>query len=369
MEIKSTEKRLQESTIGQQLTHMGWSPFFETQYDAHGQGLTPARIVGVGKNRCLARHDSGEVQAAIAGKLSNQPGFQYPVVGDWVLLRESMIIAVLERSNVLSRRAAGTRSRRDNEARGDDQVMAANLDLVGIVCGLDRDFNPRRIERYLTLVYNCGIEPVILLTKADLHPSPQTCVWEVESIAPGVKIHALSLDDDESIHSLRELFPVGRTAALIGSSGAGKSTLINRLYGEEIRLTSSVGDRVGKGRHTTTSRDLLVLPDGGMVIDNPGIREVALAMDGEGTEAVFPDIEEAAKSCRFSDCSHSHEPGCKVVRAVEKGLIEVERLKSYQKLMGELSYYREREHKSAAKVERDRWKGVAQKIKSIKKRR
>ena len=328
-----------------------------------------ARIVGVRKNTYLASRGQGEIPATLSGRLFNATDMSFPVVGDWVLLRETVITEILERKNVLSRKSSGARSRKSGEEHAKEQVLAANLDMVCIVCGLDRDFNPRRIERYLTLVYNCAITPVIVLTKCDLHHDPEPLIQEVESLTFGVPVYPVAADDDAVIRQLAALLCQGQTAALIGSSGAGKSTLINRLYGEEIRATSDVGNRVGKGRHTTTTRDLVVLPCGGLVIDNPGIREIALSTDTVGAESAFPDIEAAAELCRFADCSHSHEPGCMVQEQVANGQIPLNRLQSYQKLQNELNYTRQRETKSASRLEKERWKEVSLKVKAIKKRK
>jgi ribosome biogenesis GTPase len=207
------------------------------------------------------------------------PNGMYPVTGDWVLMTDAVISRVLARKNALSRGASGTRNKQDAQPQK-EQVIAANLDTVFIVCGLDRDFNLRRIERYLTLVYNCGLNPVIILTKADLHQDPERFVGEVEAVAFGVPIHLVSASDDTGLSSLEPYLSPGRTTTMVGSSGAGKSTLVNRLYGENVQLTGSISAHVGKGRHTTTSRDLIMMPQGGMVIDNPGIREIAFLGSG-----------------------------------------------------------------------------------------
>lgn len=350
------------------LTLLGWSSFFSEQLQSKNTELIPARIVGVRKNIYLARYKNEEILTTVAGRLFKEPEASFPAVGDWVLLKESVIESIFERKNALSRKASGGRNRKDRERNAADQVIAANLDKVFIVCGLDRDFNLRRIERYLTLIYNCGIEPVIVLTKADLHQNPTPIVQDVEALAFGVPVYPVSAHDETTVSQLANLISHGQTAALIGSSGAGKSTLINRLNGEEVQSTAEVGGRVGKGRHTTTSRDLIVLASGGMVIDNPGIREIALSIDTGGTESAFPDIETASQLCRFSNCSHTHEPGCKVLEEVSSGKIPQSRLKNFQKLKNERTYYLQREHKGVSRVEKERWKAVSQKVKSMRKR-
>lgn len=349
-------------------TALGWTPFFQRQYEQVTTEGVPARVVGVHRQIFGVTCGDGVCHVSLAGRLSNEVAGAYPVVGDWVLVKERVITQVFTRTNLLLRRAAGGRSGREGAAH-DEQGMAANLDLVFIVCGLDRDFNPARIERYLTLVYQCGIKPVVLLTKADLQPNPEQMVCEIEAIAPGVLVIPLSLHDSDVVGRVAALLISHRTAALIGSSGAGKSTLINRLAGEDICRTGAVGERVGKGRHTTTSRDLLLLPGGGMVIDNPGIREIGLAHQESGSRSAFADIEALAGQCRFNDCSHTCEPGCQVLAALARGEISSRRLHNYNKLNSELDYSRERQSKSAARVEKERWQHVAKKIKDLKNRR
>ena len=263
------------------------------------------------KNSFRTSNGKSERLATLAGRLKHDPDGMYPVTGDWVLMTDTVISRVLARKNALSRGASGTRNKQDAQPQR-EQVIAANLDAVFIVSGLDRDFNLRRIERYLTLVYNCGLNPVIILTKADLHRDPAHFVGEVEAIALGVPVHPVSAWDDSCLTALEPYLSPGRTTTMVGSSGAGKSTLVNRLYGKTVQLTGSISTHVGKGRHTTTSRDLIMMPQGGMVIDNPGIREIAFWEVDKGIETAFPEIEKLGLGCRFANCSHTHEPGCRV---------------------------------------------------------
>lgn len=369
MKIPNNLEILENENLFSPLYPLGWSSFFQEQLISSDGEQSPARVVGVRKNCYLVSQGNEDVLATVAGKFFNEMNPCLPVVGDWVLLRESVVTSVLPRKNALSRKASGGRNRKNGEAVVDDQVIAANLDTVFIVCGLDRDFNLRRIERYITMVYNCGIVPVVVLTKADLHQSPDRFVLEVERVAFGISVFLISAKENEEISRLKSFLASGQTTALVGSSGAGKSTLINRLYGEEIQATGAVSKSIGKGRHTTTSRDLIVLPSGGMLIDNPGIREIGLGLGCANTESAFPDIDELSLFCKFPDCSHTHEPGCQVQEAVSSGKIDQARLKSYQKIKNEQIYLFNKETKGAARAERERWKGVAQKVKAIKKRR
>jgi len=348
------------------LSRMGWSSHFQTQLDhLPDNGAIPARVVGVGKNSFCTNDGQSEQVATLAGRIQHDAGGLYPVIGDWVLLTDAVIARVLVRKNALSRGASGTHNKQEAQPQR-EQIIAANLDTVFIVCGLDRDYNLRRIERYLTLVYNCGLTPVIILTKADLHRDPEHFVREVEDVAFGVPIHLVSASEDTCLTALELYLLPGRTTTMVGSSGAGKSTLVNRLYGKTMQLTGSISSHAGKGRHTTTSRDLIVMPQGGLVIDNPGIREIAFWEVDQGIEAAFPEIEKFSLSCRFSDCSHTHEPGCRVLEAVDEGQISRDRLENYGKMKRELAFLAHRQHKSADRIEKERWKEVALKIKAMK---
>ncbi len=321
------------------LEDLGWNDFFAAGFaDNAAEGLVPARVVA---QRGLNRVSTGEAEsyADLAGRFRhelNRPGEAagYPAVGDWVAYRpptgegRGLIHAVLPRRSKFSRKVAGERT--------EEQVVAANVDTLFLVSGLDGDFNPRRIERYLTAAWDSGAHPVVILNKLDRCDDPERCLLEARAVSMGVPVHRVSAKTGEGCEALREYQRPGETVSLIGSSGVGKSTLINRLLGREAQRTGDVRDGDDKGRHTTTHRELLALPGGGLIIDTPGLREVQLWEGDQGIESTFPEIEALAESCRFGDCRHQGEPGCAVGEAVQRGELVPERLESYHKLQKEL---------------------------------
>ena len=226
-------------------------------------------------------------------------------------------------------------------------MLAANIDVAFLVASMNEDLSLRRLERYLILAWESGARPVIVLTKADLHPAPEVAVAEVETIAGGVPVHAISSLTGEGLDEVTALLGPGLTAVLLGSSGVGKSTLVNTLAGEELLATQEIRDD-GTGRHTTTRRELIQLPSGGLVIDTPGIREVQLWVADEGIDEAFEDVTELFAHCRFSDCAHDREPGCAVRAALEDGTLPAERWDSYLKLQGELAHLERKLDKRAA---------------------
>ncbi|MBG0776403.1 MAG: ribosome small subunit-dependent GTPase A [Desulfovibrionaceae bacterium] len=351
------------------LRRFGWNDAFERL--ATGQAIDldrVARVLSAQRDQFLVTDGQSERLCTPSGKLRHHRHLDYPVTGDWVLVDESVVQRVIPRKNTLCRGEAGSRGKQAGEVQR-EQPIAANIDTAFIVSGLDRDYNLRRIERFLTLVYNCGIAPVVVLTKADLHESPGAFLHEVERIAFGVPIVLTSTKDGRGLDELRIHLDVGQTVAMLGSSGAGKSSLANMLYGSDIRATAAVSESVGKGRHTTTSRELIAMPQGGILMDNPGIREIAFSKGGEGLAATFSDIRELAESCRFADCSHRHEPGCAVLRAAATGELLPERLENYRKMQREMEYVQARSEKSADCVEKERWRDVALEIRRMNKRK
>jgi ribosome biogenesis GTPase / thiamine phosphate phosphatase len=292
----------------------------------------------------------GECEASLAGRL--RLGDCLPAIGDWAVVRAVekalvLIEAVLPRRTKFSRRSAGT-------AFG-EQVIAANIDLTMIVCGLDADFNPRRIERYLVLAHESGAEPVIVLNKADLCGSVQESMAAASRIAGEARVVVVSAVDN--VAPLTAIVS-GRTVALLGSSGAGKSTIVNQLLGYPRQPTGAVRHADSRGRHTTTSRMLLPLPGGGAIIDNPGIRELQLWGSDRVLDETFDDICAFARFCRFADCTHIAEPGCAVREAIEAGQIGTARWSSYQKLQRELRHTAIEQDGHARRVEKSRWKAI-----------
>ena len=257
-----------------------------------------------------------------------------PTVGDWVVVRwrpsedRAVIQAVLPRRSRFSRKVAGQRT--------DEQVVAANVDVLFLVMALDDDFNLRRLERYLLLSRDSGAAPVVLLTKPDAYSEPTARAGQASQVAEGLPVYVISPLHGHGLEQVTAHLPRGRTGALVGSSGVGKSTIINRLAGADVQKTRDVRRVDSKGRHTTIHRQLIVLPDGGLLIDTPGLRELQLWDVAEAVGATFSDIEALARECRFSDCRHEGEPSCAVRAAVDAGRVESTRLDSYRKLQAEL---------------------------------
>ncbi len=312
------------------LSTLGFGPFFEQQVQPHERGLVPARIAAEHRGAYEIWSSAGARRALLAGRLRlefEEAGA--PGVGDWVLVKDAPgpDQTVIER--VLTRRTVFTRGAAGREARA--QVVAANVDLVFAVCGLDSDFNVRRIERYLARIWASGAQPGVILSKADLCHDLGGHLAEVEAHCVGVPVRVASALHRQGIEEVRACIGAGMTVAFVGSSGAGKSTLVNALLGEERMRTGEVRASDGRGCHVTTHRQLVALPGGGLLLDTPGMRELQL-VDDEGLVATFGDIASLARGCRFGDCSHQSEPGCAVKAAVESGELDEERLEHYRKL-------------------------------------
>jgi ribosome biogenesis GTPase len=316
------------------LHEIGWDETHRRHFEACGEaGTVPGRVARVDRASYRLMCETGELTAVLAGRLADGEGTLLPVVGDWCALAPpqqagpGVVRAVLPRRTVFSRRAAGRATA--------EQVLAANIDLAFLVTGLDADYSLRRIERLLALAWESGAEPVVVLNKADLCDEVPARLAEVGRIAPGATTVALSAATGEGLAQLRALVARGRTIAFLGSSGVGKSTLVNHLLGTERMATRAVRARDGRGVHTTTHSELIVLPEGGVLVDSPGLREVGMWVGEEALAATFTEIAELAGACRFTDCTHRTEPGCAVRAAVESGQLDGERLASFHKLQRE----------------------------------
>jgi ribosome biogenesis GTPase / thiamine phosphate phosphatase len=314
---------------------LGWSAHFAEAYSPYeGDGLVPGRVAVQHRGAYVVCTETGDVSAELAGRLRHDAvSGDLPVAGDWVVLRPhehgsgATIHALLERRTAVSRKAAFQVV--------EEQVLAANVDVVLLMTGLDGDFNLRRLERYLATAWESGAQPAIVLSKADLSDNVEAAVAEVEAVALGVPVHPVSCMTGEGVDELRAYFTDNRTVALLGSSGVGKSTLINAFLGADVQATAEVR-RDGRGRHTTTTRELVLVPGGGLVLDTPGMRELQLWDAQEGFGTAFSDVESLFEHCRFRDCRHEKEPGCAVKRALADGSLDADRYRSYQKLQREL---------------------------------
>ena len=319
------------------LQNLGWNEGWQQAFEPYAaRGLAAGRILVEHRGRYGVATETSAHTAEIAGSLHNKATLRsdLPAVGDFVALRlpggdgPALIQAVLPRRTAFIRKAAGVVT--------DDQVVAANIDTVFVVDALDRNFNLRRIERFLALARVSGAAPVIILSKADLADDAEARLEEVRTIAFGVPIHITSARTRLGLEQLGLHLQSGCTVALLGPSGVGKSTLINELLGHEIQHTQEIRASDDRGRHTTTGRHLLMRPDGGTLIDTPGMRELALWYSDDGVELVFQDLEALAHQCRFNDCQHASEPGCAVRAAIDRGELDPCRVKNHAKMVREL---------------------------------
>lgn len=299
-----------------------------------------ARVIAEHKERYVVRSAAGECDAEITGNLrfTAKSREDFPAVGDWVALIRAdadfgIIHSVFPRFSVLSRQAVGK--------PGERQIIAANVDCALVVQAADRDFNINRLERYLTICHEANVAPVIVLTKTDLvdKPSVEKIIESIRIRIPDIPVHAISNETKEGYTSISELLEKGRTYCLLGSSGVGKSTLMNNLSGRTVMETGSISTSTNKGRHITSHRELTILGNGGILIDNPGMREIGIADASEGLAATFDKILQFGAQCRFTDCTHTNEVGCAVIDAVGKGEIDGETYENFLKLEREKQHF------------------------------
>ncbi|HEX2946475.1 MAG TPA: ribosome small subunit-dependent GTPase A [Clostridia bacterium] len=349
------------------LNEYGWNEYWSKAFArVAADGQMPARVLQEQKGLYKLVSEFGEIHGEVSGKFRHLASGldSYPSVGDWVaadlMPQESraVIHALLHRKSKFSRKVAG--------AVVQEQIVAANFEYVFIVNSLNKDFNLRRLERYLTMAWESGAEPVIVLSKKDLCEDAGDRIGEVQAITFGVPVIAASAVTGEGIDELRRYLGVGNTVAVLGSSGVGKSTLTNLLAGEEIMDTREIREDDSRGRHTTTYRNLVKLPNAGMIIDTPGMRELQLWESDTGLSGTFGDVESFSGSCRFRDCSHENEPGCAVLEAVRNGLLPAVRLESYRKLKKELRFIEGKHNQSIRMAERKNSKDIAKYRREIK---
>jgi len=353
------------------LDRYGWNRTWQEEYLELSKDapLAVGRVARATRNYCQLLTRAGEVTVRVPGRFRHKQASktELPVVGDWVAFKPGSATREGSVDQVLSRRTLMVRMAPGHRGSPQEQAIAANVDVVFIVAGLDRDYNLRRIERYLALVHHCGALPVLILNKVDLCAAPAEIEADVGAIAPGIPVHLISARDPQSAELLRDYLAPGTTIACIGSSGAGKSTLINSLLGYQRQATGAVSEMLGKGKHTTTHRELIPLDSGAMLIDNPGMRELQPQADAEDLSATFEEIDHHAASCRFNDCRHNNEPGCAVKLAVAEGTISKERYQSFLKLQQELQDREQRQSLGPAGAEKERWKPVSKALKKRKK--
>lgn len=351
------------------LQQLGFSTYFEIQLQSLTIDMTTkliGRIVLEHKHSYRVMTEQGDFLATVSGNFAYHAFSRkdYPAVGDFVVIEQmpgeerAIIHHLFERKSKFTRKMAGLEV--------DEQIVATNVDYILLVMSLNADFNIRRLERYLVAAWDSGATPIIVLTKLDLCEDVSDFIKEVETVAFGVDVLTVSALTGEGIAQLNAFLTEGKTAALLGSSGAGKSTLTNALLNTEQMKVADIRDDDAKGRHTTTHRELVVLPSGACLIDTPGMRELQLWDQGDSLNASFSDIDQLTENCRFRDCRHKNEPGCAVIQAVNEGELDSSRLASYFKLQRELAYIEKKANTDAQLAEKRKWKQISKSLKKMK---
>ena len=346
------------------LLKLGWDQQFEEAFTAlERDDLVPGRVAVENRDNYIVMTGDGEYMAEITGKLrfSVLDAADLPKVGDWVACsvfendRNGVIHEILPRRTKFSRRTAGKKT--------EEQVLATNINTIFIVQSLDNNFNLRRMERHLVMVYEGGSRPVVILNKSDICPDPGAYVARVKSVLPGIEVLAVSAYSGEGLQNMSQFLSEGETIAFIGSSGVGKSSLINRIMGEELLRTQEIRLADSRGRHTTTRRELILAPEGGLLIDTPGIREFQVWESTEGIDETYSEIIDLSAGCRYSDCTHTCEAGCAVIAAVSEGRITQGRYESYLKLRKELNFLAEKQAQKGYLDSKKRFKEISRVIK------
>jgi ribosome biogenesis GTPase len=339
------------------LEDLGWGPFFDQHADTT-EDLIRARVAEEQRGAYVLFAERGTLDAAVAGKMMHEADARedYPAVGDWVLARpvpgeaKAIIHRILPRRTKLSRKTAGTLIA--------EQIIVANVDVVFVVASLNQELNARRIERYLSVIWESGARPVIILNKADLAADRDALVREIERSTVGADIIATSAVTGEGVADVAGYLERGRTAAFVGSSGVGKSSLVNRLLGQDAQTVNEL-NVYGKGSHTTTSREMVFVPGGGLIVDTPGLRELGLWDAEQGLGQAFADVESFFGGCAFNDCSHNAEPGCAVQGALRAGRLDHARWDSYRKLERERQFIESKRDAGLRNERKEKWKNIA----------
>jgi ribosome biogenesis GTPase len=340
------------------LDSYGWNDALQQQFCEYtaqqiARGLAPARVIVQQRGLYVLATSAGEATAQLSGRFAHEAAAgDFPVAGDWVAaaVRDAEASATIH--HLLPRRTAFARKA---VGRGGGQVVAANVDVALLVASLNRDLSARRIERYLALAWESGASPVVVLTKADLCADRDVLKVEIECIAMGIPVHVVSALTGEGLDGLNEVLGPGQTAALLGSSGVGKSSLVNALAGRPVMATQAIREHDARGRHTTTHRELILLPSGRLVLDTPGMRELGLWDADAGVAATFADVEALAANCRFGNCAHATEPGCAVQSALAEGRLDAARWRNYAKLQRELAHEARKDDPHAQSEQRKMW--------------
>lgn len=348
------------------LIELGWDPGWASAFGPHGgTGWAPARVLAAHRDAWVVAGADGERDAVVSGRLRHEAlgPADLPAVGDWVAAAGTRSAGTCVIHAILPRRTTFRRATGDDDAApslGDEQVLAANVDTALVVAGLDGDFNLRRLERYLAVAWSGGVQPVLVLNKADLDVDVEGFRLAAQAVAPGVEVRPLSALAGVGVSDLAaDHLTAGTTAVVLGSSGVGKSTLVNTLLGEDRQRTRAVREDDARGRHTTTHRELLRLPGGGLLIDTPGLRSLGVAGAADGIGATFADIEDLADGCRFRDCRHETEPGCEVLAALADGRLAEDRFESHRKLEREAAHAARASDPLLRAAERRRWRAIS----------